>query len=87
MRTWMFVIASILFGALAAPNDAGAEEVSLGVNAPMGSLTVEQQNTNLSNLHARIAPRAVGRPTNYALLAGLHAPWKPAGARSGNGIV
>lgn len=52
MRTWMFVIAYMVFGPLAAPSDAGAAEVSLGVNAPMGSLTVEQQNTNLANLHA-----------------------------------
>jgi hypothetical protein len=48
----MFAIACSVLGALAASGAARATEVSRGVNASMGSVTVEQQNANLANLHA-----------------------------------
>jgi hypothetical protein len=46
-----FVIAYILFSAITTHAAMAASPV-VGVNAPMGSLTIEQQNINLANLHA-----------------------------------
>jgi hypothetical protein len=47
----IFVIASILFNALTI-RTVQAQNVLLGVNASMGSLSVEQQNAILAELHA-----------------------------------
>lgn len=44
-------IACVLFGAITTHAATAASPV-VGVNAPMGSLTIEQQNINLANLHA-----------------------------------
>jgi hypothetical protein len=51
LKSLVFVIACILFGAIPTHADTAVSPV-VGVNAPMGSLTIERQNINLANLHA-----------------------------------